>query len=54
MLSNRLLYGEQAKFFEDELRPHLKHAKRGLLGMASAGEDLNASQVRASGSARLM
>ena len=25
----------QARFFEDEIRPHLKHKKRGLLGMAS-------------------
>lgn len=30
-----VLYGEQARFFEDEVRPHLKHKKRGLLGMAS-------------------
>jgi peptidyl-prolyl cis-trans isomerase-like 4 len=24
----------QARLFEDEIRPHLKHRKRGLLGMA--------------------
>ena len=40
----RLLYGEQARFFEDEIRPHLKHKRRGVVGMASAGENLNASQ----------
>ncbi|GAX85095.1 hypothetical protein CEUSTIGMA_g12515.t1 [Chlamydomonas eustigma] len=39
-----LLYGEQARFFEDELRPHLKHKKRGVVGMASAGKNMNASQ----------
>eukprot|EP00887_Chlorella_sp_A99_P006020 scaffold27.g6020.t1 len=39
-----LLYGEQARFFEDEIRPHLKHKKRGLLCMAGAGEAMNASQ----------
>lgn len=30
-----LLYGEQARFFEDEIRPGLKHKRRGLVGMAS-------------------
>ena len=39
-----ILYGQQARFFPDEIRPHLKHKKRGLLGMASAGENMNASQ----------
>ncbi|GAB4814762.1 hypothetical protein N2152v2_001808 [Parachlorella kessleri] len=39
-----LLYGEQARFFEDELRPSLKHKRRGLVGMASAGENMNGSQ----------
>lgn len=38
------LYGEQARFFEDEIRPHLKHKKKGVVGMASAGQNLNASQ----------
>lgn len=31
-----VLYGEQGRFFEDEIRPHLKHTRRGLLGMAGA------------------
>lgn len=30
-----LLYGDQARFFEDEIRPTLKHKKKGLVGMAS-------------------
>ncbi len=30
-----VLYGDQARFFDDEIRPHMKHRKRGLLGMAS-------------------
>lgn len=29
------LYGPQARFFEDEIRPGLKHTKRGMVGMAS-------------------
>ena len=44
MRIHRLLYGDQARFFEDEIRPHLKHKKRGVVAMASAGENLNASQ----------
>lgn len=38
------MYGDAARFFEDELRPGLKHLRRGTVGMASAGPDLNASQ----------
>lgn len=30
-----VLYGEQARFFEDEIRPELKHKQRGVVGMAS-------------------
>lgn len=30
-----VLYGEQARFFEDEIRPALKHKKKGMVGMAS-------------------
>ena len=40
----RSLYGSQARFFEDELHPGLKHAKLGVVGMAGAGKDMNASQ----------
>lgn len=38
------MYGEQARFFDDEIVPHLRHKAKGLVGMASAGKDLNASQ----------
>lgn len=41
----RFLYGDQARFFGDEIRLDLKHSKMGTVAMASAGEDLNASQV---------
>ncbi|GBG68377.1 hypothetical protein CBR_g2920 [Chara braunii] len=42
----KFLYGDQARFFDDEIRPKLKHNKVGTVAMASAGENLNASQVR--------
>ncbi len=32
------MYGEQAHFFEDEIRPHLRHKKKGMVAMA--GEDV--------------
>ncbi|TMW55037.1 hypothetical protein Poli38472_013799 [Pythium oligandrum] len=38
------LYGEQARFFDDEVRPQLKHNKKGLLGMANTGPNTNGSQ----------
>lgn len=38
------LYGKQARYFEDEIRPHLKHKKVGTLSMANAGPNTNASQ----------
>lgn len=44
-VSPRILFGEQARFFDDEIKPSLKHTKRGLVGMASGGKNLNASQV---------
>ncbi|KAF9624092.1 hypothetical protein IFM89_007790 [Coptis chinensis] len=40
----KFLYGDQARFFGDEIRPELKHSKKGTVAMASAGENLNASQ----------
>ncbi|KAH7557810.1 hypothetical protein JRO89_XS11G0224100 [Xanthoceras sorbifolium] len=41
----KFLYGNQARFFSDEIREDLKHSKTGTIAMASAGENLNASQV---------
>ncbi|XP_060187895.1 peptidyl-prolyl cis-trans isomerase CYP59-like [Lycium barbarum] len=40
----KFLYGEQARFFGDEIHLDLKHSKMGTVAMASAGENLNASQ----------
>ncbi|CAK9308529.1 unnamed protein product [Citrullus colocynthis] len=40
----KFLYGDQARFFSDEIRLDLKHSKTGTVAMASAGENLNASQ----------
>jgi peptidyl-prolyl cis-trans isomerase-like 4 len=39
-----LLYGSQARFFDDEIVPSLKHKEKGVVGMASRGENQNASQ----------
>lgn len=39
-----VLYGEQARFFEAEIRPHLRHKRKGMLSMAAGGKNLNASQ----------
>ncbi|XP_024317384.1 peptidyl-prolyl cis-trans isomerase CYP59 isoform X1 [Brachypodium distachyon] len=40
----KFLYGDQARFFNDEIRPELRHSKTGTVAMASAGENCNASQ----------
>ncbi|KAK3042598.1 hypothetical protein RJ639_000850 [Escallonia herrerae] len=40
----KFLYGDQARFFGDEIHLDLKHSKKGTVAMASAGENLNASQ----------
>lgn len=39
-----LMYGDQARFFEDEIRPHLRHKSKGTVAMAAAGPNMNASQ----------
>lgn len=44
MFCCRLVYGEQARFFDDEIRKDLRHRKPGMVGMAGAGKDMNASQ----------
>jgi cyclophilin family peptidyl-prolyl cis-trans isomerase len=44
--SIRFLYGDQARFFDDEIRPELRHSKTGTVAMAGAGENCNASQVK--------
>jgi len=43
------LYGPQARFFDDELTPRLKHTRKGTVGCASAGPNLNASQFYITG-----
>uniref|UniRef100_A0A7N0V7B5 Peptidyl-prolyl cis-trans isomerase n=1 Tax=Kalanchoe fedtschenkoi TaxID=63787 RepID=A0A7N0V7B5_KALFE len=40
----KFLHGDQARFFTDEIHLDLKHTKTGTVAMASAGENLNASQ----------
>jgi peptidyl-prolyl cis-trans isomerase-like 4 len=40
----KFLYGEQARFYKDEIHLDLKHSKTGTVAMASGGENLNASQ----------
>jgi len=39
-----ILYGDQAKYFEDEIVPQLKHKKKGTVSMANKGKDQNGSQ----------
>ena len=41
---NRLLYGDQARFFEDEFTRKLRHDKPGTVSMANTGPNTNASQ----------
>ncbi|CAN0901966.1 Peptidyl-prolyl cis-trans isomerase CYP59 [Linum grandiflorum] len=40
----KFLYGDQARFFNDEIHHDLKHKSTGTVAMASGGENLNASQ----------
>ena len=42
---SRSLYGDQAKFFEAETKPRLKHKSRGTVSMANNGDNLHGSQV---------
>ncbi|KAK2186029.1 hypothetical protein NP493_216g03008 [Ridgeia piscesae] len=38
------LYGDQARFFEAEVKPRIKHKKMGTLSMVNNGEDMHGSQ----------
>lgn len=38
------LYGDQAKFFEAETKPRIKHKKKGTVSMANNGDSLHGSQ----------
>uniref|UniRef100_A0A7N0VAG7 Peptidyl-prolyl cis-trans isomerase n=1 Tax=Kalanchoe fedtschenkoi TaxID=63787 RepID=A0A7N0VAG7_KALFE len=40
----KFLHGDRARFFTNEIHLDLKHTKTGTVAMASAGENLNASQ----------
>ncbi|KAJ7363665.1 Peptidyl-prolyl cis-trans isomerase-like 4 [Desmophyllum pertusum] len=40
----RCLYGDQAKFFEAEIKPRIKHKTRGTVSMANNGDNLHGSQ----------
>jgi len=37
-------YGDQAKYFEDEIFPNVKHSKKGLVAMANTAPGANTSQ----------
>ena len=43
---NEILYGEQAKYFEDQIYADLKHNKIGLLSTSNKGPNLNNSNVK--------
>ena len=42
----RFLYGDQAKYFDAEIKPRIKHKKKGTVSMANNGDNLHGSQVR--------
>ncbi|KAK2958653.1 putative Peptidyl-prolyl cis-trans isomerase CYP59 [Blattamonas nauphoetae] len=39
-----ILHGQSSRFFQNEITPHLRHDKVGVVCMANAGPDKNASQ----------
>ncbi len=41
----RSLYGDQAKFFDAEIKPRIKHTKKGTVSMVNNGGDMHGSQV---------
>lgn len=40
------LYGDQARFFDIEKVPRIKHKKRGTVSMVNNGNDQHGSQVK--------
>uniref|UniRef100_A0A0B6ZKF4 Peptidyl-prolyl cis-trans isomerase n=1 Tax=Arion vulgaris TaxID=1028688 RepID=A0A0B6ZKF4_9EUPU len=38
------MYGEQARFFEMEVSPRIKHTRKGLISMVNNGSDMHGSQ----------
>lgn len=40
------LYGDQARFFDAEKVPRIKHRKKGTVSMVNNGSDQHGSQVR--------
>ncbi|CAB4019917.1 peptidyl-prolyl cis-trans isomerase-like 4 [Paramuricea clavata] len=40
----RSLYGDQAKFFDAETKPRIKHIKKGTVSMVNNGDDMHGSQ----------
>ena len=40
-----ILYGEDAKYFEDEIHLQVKHKKKGTVAMANEGKHMNGSRV---------
>ena len=40
------MYGEQARFFDDELHPTIKHSKKGLVAMAGMSSGLTQAGLR--------
>ncbi len=43
--SSSFAYGEQAKYFEMERFPKIKHRKFGAVSMINNGQDMHGSQV---------
>lgn len=41
-----ILYGEQAKYFEDQINPEMKHDRIGTVSTANVGPNMNDSKVR--------
>lgn len=41
----RTLYGDDAKYFEDEIHLQIKHKDKGIVAMANDGKNQNGSKV---------